>query len=204
MEKEKSCTFLKQIEGFLNRDYGNEVGTCLAQQSRIRYNELCEENQDEAKERHIHTRERIYPAIAIFDTLVTHGTSREEATNFVIEYYTWRSTNMSKKISKFMKLPLMYRMAPKICRTLTGKMFGETSGFASISYETDDKEVRFDMIACPYTIICSKYGCPEITKAFCNADDICFGNMHPKVIFNRTKTLADGDSCCDFQIKLTV
>ncbi|MBR1938421.1 MAG: L-2-amino-thiazoline-4-carboxylic acid hydrolase [Spirochaetales bacterium] len=31
------------------------------------------------------------------------------------------------------------------------------------------------MVKCPYHDMCTKYGCPEIVKGFCDADDICYG-----------------------------
>ena len=59
-----------------------------------------------------------------------------------------------------------------------------------------------DMLECPYMSICRKYGCPEIVPAFCVSDDVAYGNMHPGLVWGRTKTLGRGDDCCDF--KLTV
>ena len=61
---------------------------------------------------------------------------------------------------------------------------------------------RMDMLECPYMSICKKYGCPEIVPAFCVSDDVAYGNMHPRLVWGRTKTLGRGDDCCDF--KLTV
>lgn len=150
---------------------------------------------------YIHTRERIYPAIATFDAQISHGKSREEATAVILEYYSWRSNIMGQKINKIMKFPLLYKAVPGICRVKMKVLFGETYGFKSNFYETAKSEVRFDMVACPYATICKKYGCPEIVKAFCDADDISFGSMHKNLIFTRRKTLANGDDCCDFCLK---
>jgi hypothetical protein len=47
----------------------------------------------------------------------------------------------------------------------------------------------------PYLNKCSANGCPELCKGYCEADDICYGNMHPKVIWGRTKTLGKGGDC---------
>ena len=46
------------------------------------------------------------------------------------------------------------------------------------------------------------YGCPEIVKGFCDADDICYGNMHPKISWDRTKTIGYGDDICDFKVHI--
>lgn len=198
----KKNVFLNQCQKFLIKRYGEQEGLKISEESFHRYDELCLENENEPKAMHIHTRERIYPGIATFDALVNSGKSREEASDFVQEYYAWRSGIMGKKINKFMKMPGFYKMAPKLCRTLTQKMFSEEAAFQAKQYPTPKHQVRFDMTQCPYANICNKYGCGEIVIAYCKADDICFGNMHEKVKFVRTKTLAKGDDCCDFSISL--
>ena len=43
---------------------------------------------------------------------------------------------------------------------------------------------------------------PEIVKGYCDADDICHGNMHPKLEWGRTKTLGHGGDVCDFKIRI--
>ncbi len=51
------------------------------------------------------------------------------------------------------------------------------------------------------TSICQKH-CPEIVKGFCDADDICYGNMHPRISWDRTKTIGHGDGICDFKVRI--
>ena len=46
-------------------------------------------------------------------------------------------------------------------------------------------------------------GCPEHTTIFCNTDDCCYGNMHPKLQWNRTQTIGRGGGLCDFDIVVT-
>lgn len=201
MTKAKKSVFLTQVEEFLKKNYGEAESKEIIQKSWARYEEICQENKDEPTEMYVHTRERIYPAIATFDAQISHGKSRQEATSLILEYYAWRSNIMGQKINKMMKFPFLYKAVPGICRVKMKVLFGETYGFQSNFYETPKSEVRFDMVACPYANICKKYGCPEIVKAFCDADDISFGSMHKKLIFTRTKTLANGDDCCDFCLK---
>lgn len=200
MAKEKKSVFLTQVEDFLKKTYGEESKEIILS-AWARYEEICLENSDEPSEMYIHTRERIYPAIATFDAQILHGKSREEATALMLEYYSWRSNIMGQKINKMMKFPFLYKAVPAICRVKMKVLFGEAYGFKSNFYETSKSEVRFDMVACPYATICKKYGCPEIVIAFCAADDISFGSMHEKLVFTRTKTLANGDGCCDFCLK---
>ena len=34
------------------------------------------------------------------------------------------------------------------------------------------------------------------------AEDILYGDMHPKLLWGRTQTLGKGGSCCDFKISV--
>ena len=52
-----------------------------------RYAEIVDENADEPKKMYMHTRKRIYPAIAAFDAMTGNGISREEAAAFLNRYY---------------------------------------------------------------------------------------------------------------------
>ena len=67
-------------------------------------------------------------------------------------------------------------------------------------YPTDGHRAKFDMQQCPYFQICQELQCMELAPTFCETDDICYGNMHPRLIWNRTKTLARGGDCCDFDL----
>ncbi|MBQ2606773.1 MAG: L-2-amino-thiazoline-4-carboxylic acid hydrolase, partial [Oscillospiraceae bacterium] len=48
---------------------------------------------------------------------------------------------------------------------------------------------------------CKRYCCPEITTAFCDGDDAGYGNLHPRLIWGRTKTIGRGDECCNFLLQ---
>ena len=41
----------------------------------------------------------------------------------------------------------------------------------------------------------------EITRAFCDGDDAGYGNLHPKLIWGRTKTIGRGGDRCDFLLE---
>jgi len=77
-------------------------------------------------------------------------------------------------------------------------VFGEKLGFDMIDYPSEKEKCHIDMTVCPYFSNCVKYRCPELGTAFCNSDDVSYGNMHPKLFLGRIKTLARGNECCDF------
>ncbi len=192
--------FLSQAKKFLVETYGMGKGNMIANSSMKRFSELCDENKNEPKAMHQHTRAKIYPCISILDAQVENGISREAALDFNFKFIEWRSYRGAKIIAKIMKIPGLYKKTPVFFGNMTKKRFGVAQRFDAIFHEISPKEMRFDMTKCPYSDLCTKYGYPEITKAFCRGDDIVYGNIHPKLIWGRTKTIGDGDECCDFKI----
>ena len=77
-----------------------------------RYDVLLGENANEPKAYHMHTRERIYPAIAMFDAMTAEGIERAEAADFLTGYYTWRAGGMARMVKRVFKIPGLYKVVP--------------------------------------------------------------------------------------------
>ena len=96
----------------------------------------------------------------------------------------------------------IHRLIKKTCSIkMSQKAFGTDAGFAYEFPETRSNEMRANMVRCPYFETCKRYGCPEITATYCDSDDAVYGNMHPKLIWGRTKTIGHGADCCDFSLE---
>ena len=87
----KQVRYLKQVPPHLKDKYGAERANAIMEKALKRYDELIDENKDEPRAYYMHTRERIYPSIAVFDALLGEGIERSEAEDFVTDYYRWRS-----------------------------------------------------------------------------------------------------------------
>lgn len=198
----KQVRYLRQVVSHLEEKYGGKKAQAIMAKALKRYDELLEENKDEPKAYYMHTRERIYPSIAVFDALLNEGIERKEAENFVIAYYRWRSEGMASKVKAIFRIPGLYKIVPKFFYNMTQKSFGPQAGFTSENGYLSKTEMRFDMVKCPYHDICTRYGCQEIVKGFCDADDICYGDMHPRLSWDRTKTIGHGDGICDFRVHI--
>ncbi len=190
--------FLSQAKVHLIKAYGEEKGTKIADASIVRFAELCVENSDEPKAMYAHTHVKIYPCIAVLDSIIKSGIDRDKALEFMFAFIRFRSEAAAKLVKKFMKIPFVYKKVPVMFGNMTKKKFGAKQRFDAVFYEVSDKKMHFDMTKCPYKDICTKYGYSEITTAFCRGDDIIYGGMHPNLIWGRTKTLGDGDSMCNF------
>lgn len=200
MDKQKN-SFLNEISVLIHQRYAENHAAVMAS-AWARYDALCAENADETKAVQMHTRSRIYPAISVFEALTASGISRQDAAQLILDFYKVRAQKPAKVIRNLLKIPGLYKAVPKIFLIGVNKLFGPDAGFQAKHYETEAGCFRMDMLECPYRNICRKYGCPEIVPAFCASDDVAYGNMHPKLLWGRTKTLGRGDEFCDF--KLTV
>ena len=81
------------------------------------------------------------------------------------------------------------------------RSFGTDAGFVYEFPETHGNEARFNIVRCPYFETCKRYGCPEITRCFCDGDDAGYGDLHPRLIWGRTRTIGRGGDCCDFLLE---
>lgn len=165
----------------------------------MRAMELFGENASAGKARYTHL-EQLLPCIAFYEILQDITGSKEEALVFVDR---WAFVEVKKLVpiaQAIMKLGL-YKKMPDLCEGMLHKLFGSDAGFDSREVPGAKKFAR-DMTVCPYFETCKKYGCPELTRFACKADDITYGNLHPKLVWARTQTLGTGGECCDFRLYL--
>ena len=202
MSKTKGDRLFNGCKPFIVKMYGEEKAEEILKNAYSRYDELLEENKDEPKVMDPHTKARIYPGISVFESLLKEGCSREDAANVIYDFYDTAAKTGAKMLQTILKIPGLYRKVPKFAVKMIDKSFGSAAGFTSVKRKADNEGMHIDMMVCPYDEICRKYGCPEIIKAFCHSDDIAYGNMHPNLIWARTKTLGRGGDCCDFIINV--
>lgn len=112
-----------------------------------------------------------------------------------LEQLAWRTHRF---LAAVLHVPGLYRLVPGTFGRSTRTAFGPAAGFAARKLQTDTAVWRIDMIQCPYHDTCVQHGCPELCRCFCDSDDISYANLHPKLLWHRTKTLGRGDDCCDF------
>lgn len=194
--------YLKRLHPVLVQELGAQRAGSIIARAQTILKQLCAENADEPMAMHMHTRARIYPAIAAFQAMLQEGVERNAAADILNAYYVKQSEAAGAAIRAILRIPGLYRRVPRFFARMTRKSFGEAAGFKAKWIRADQDEMRFDMMVCPYQDICVRYGCSEIVQGFCRADDVSYGNMHPKLRWGRTKTLGLEGDCCDFQITI--
>lgn len=174
----------------------------IEEKARILYDGYCKLEAGKPKEITMHTVKKIYPCIAFYKAVIEITNQREQAYFLIEKYFAEQCEIYAKKLQKLCHIPFVYMLVPKIMATVIHRNFGVKSGFEMIDYKTKYNTCHIDMTKCPYFSACSTNGCPELTTAFCNSDDIAYGNMHPKLSWERKKTLGRGDNCCDFILRI--
>lgn len=196
----KKNRVIKETEKIFKEKLNKKQLNNLMDYTYKRFYELKEENKKDNKYIKEHTETQIYPAIAMYEGLIKEGFSKKEAYDFLDRCYRTRAKKPAKLIRNILKIPKLYLLIPNIFKKAVSKKFGKKAGFEAKFYETSSKRAKFDMLKCPYYEICKKYGYPEITTLFCHTDDEAYGNMHKNLIWNRTKTIGEGNDICDFDI----
>ena len=161
--------------------------------------ELFDDNASASKALHTHL-EQLLPCIAFYEVLQDVTGSKESALDFLDKWAFVEVEKLMPLARGVMKLGI-YRMMPDLCGKMLDSMFGPEAGFESRPVPGAPK-FAVDMTRCPYVDTCRKYGCPELTRYACKADDITYGNLHPKLVWARTQTLGTGGECCDFRLHL--
>lgn len=162
---------------------------------------MLAENSDAPKKKMFHLKAQILPAIAVFKTLCS-VMSEDEAFDIVRRYILNHAKERRETLDKIMKFPGIYRLMPRVTAKVMKLAFNEEAGFERKDIMISDDVWRIDMTKCPYHDVCKKYGCDRLCAPFCETDDICNSELHPKLVWHRTKTLGRGDNCCDFCLKI--
>ena len=162
-----------------------------------RLGELRSEHAGASRQRMRHLESQIMPGIAAYETLQT-VMPKEEALRTVHGYVEERAYRLKKIFLRLMRIPGLYKKVPGIFAAQTPKFFGISAGFEANEIRTTGGVWRIDMTRCPYHDECVRCGCPELCHCFCDSDDITYGGLHPRLIWQRTMTLGRGDDCCDF------
>ncbi len=80
--------------------------------------------------------------------------------------------------------------------------FLRTVGEGKCEVISDTPEyTEFHVKSCRFLALTKELNCPEICSVFCDLDNLMYTNMHPKLSYNRDKTLYAGDDCCNFSMR---
>lgn len=164
--------------------------------------ELCEDEKGKPKEVTMHTVNKIFPCIAFYKAYINVTGDPKKAYAIIERYFTIKCKRVAGLLKAVCKASVIRKRVPKMMASVIHRVFGEKSGFEMIDREIRGSVCHIDMVKCPYHSQCQIHDCPELTRVFCDSDDVSYGNMHRDILWERTKTLGRGDDCCNFILKI--
>ena len=192
---------IKETCKIVSEDVGKVKAAQIARSAQKRYEALRAENSSDSKELRSHSYKRIYPGIAVYEAMRSEGISQEKAAWYIREYFQRLAAKRVPFFQRAIKTFGLARKFPHLFMAGVKKSCQPNAGFVYELPESHDNEARINIVRCPYFEICKRYGCPEITSAYCDSDDAGYGNLHPNLIWGRTKTIGHGGDCCDFLLE---
>ena len=192
---------IKETCKIVSEDVGKVKAAQIARSAQKRYEALRAENSSDSKELRSHSYKRIYPGIAVYEAMRAEDISQEKAIWYIREYFQRLAAKRVPFFQRAIKTFGLARKFPYLFVAGVKKSCQPNAGFVYELPESHDNEARINIVRCPYFEICKRYGCPEITSAYCDSDDAGYGNLHPNLIWGRTKTIGHGGDCCDFLLE---
>ena len=190
----------KDIRPLLEQEFGAETAESILKLAEQKFDKLCADHADEPKAVKAQTHNNMYPCISLYWSLQEKGVEPPKALDFLDKSWSKMAEPKAASIRTLLKIPGLYKLMPAIFKFVTLKQFGETAGFQAKFYDMGKGRCKFDMTKCLFCDLCKKNGCPELVPCFCHTDDVTDGNMHPKLLWNRTKVMGEGGNVCDFDL----
>ena len=140
-----------------------------------------------------------YPFAGVYRALQKY-VSKEEALQLMKECAPRIGETMRKKFWRFTSLPgmpvLLWANFEKIME-IAGS---EKAGYQSRQYGKKGNEAGLDILSCPVVNALEEIGMPEVAPIMCAIDQI-YSTGYRGIQFRRTKSVAEGDDCCDYRYK---
>ena len=150
----------------------------------------------------LHVTDIILPSIAVYKAVIELTGDQDRAYQIVSRCYEDYFEEKAQKLRDKCKPSIAYPLVTTFAGDFIKKQFSEKDGFVLQNKSKGWKYCQIDIVECPYFSYCKRYGCEELTTAFCDADDIAFEHLHRGISWDRTHTLGRGDDCCDFIISV--
>jgi len=183
----------------LAKTRGTADAALLAGRIQARYDELRARGprfSHPALRQHLLT--GILPGLALYQTLQAE-TTPEAALAEVEMLFAVAYTGQSALFPLIKRLPASFAIFRAACKLILQRSF-PSAGWGMTFVEDTPDCIAFDMRdRCLYRDVLTVFGAPELTAVFCRMDDLVYGRLAPQIIFTRTKTLGQGDECCNFR-----
>ena len=189
----------RPLEEQLIECFGHVKGQQLLERIHSDLEHLLSEHRDDAPDLRSESHGYILPSIAIYKVLKAQ-LGQSGALSLFREIYFVAAYQAAASIGKKAE-DAAYRQ--QFLQMMVESKEGIRAGFEYRTVEKTASAVEFHVLQCPYVAYCNLYECPELTPVFCECDDMFYGNIHPKIRWERTKTIGRGHELCNFRFRLS-
>lgn len=182
----------KQIHKWLKKVITDDAERIFNAQSSV-YSEYAASLSGRTPNQYKTLTKTILPRVALYKALKADEKLSENAYDLTHKYMVEVIGKQKHKSTAALEIvPGFYRVYSrtflKIMRTTDLQKSDQTEGKDFYDITITD---------CLWHNACKEFGCPELCSAFCDVDDVTYGNLR-KLGFTRTQTLGKGGECCDF------
>ena len=144
-----------------------------------------------------HLRVKLFPAMAYYRALLEEGIAQKDAL-IAVKQETQKAALKDKESNAQMaRIPFAYLLFRMGVKKHMNKNF-PSEGWETQWVRCDRKEIHFNLHRCIYWELCQQHGCPELCTVYCANDITAFSGLMPKIRFERSGTLGEGATHCDF------
>lgn len=183
----------KEIKAYLVEEFGASCGNVLFVKQETRLNELIENTKGKTKNQMKTLVQTILPRIALYQTLLKEGFSKEDTVTYMRKYMIDKvAAKKHASTEKMEKVPGFYSIYSRVFL-----MIMRTTDLQESTQKQGDGYYDITITKCLWHSACIQNNCAELCQLFCDVDDVTYGGCK-KIGFTRTKTLGYGGDCCDF------
>ncbi len=190
MKLDKSI-FFKKIRSDLTERYGNEKADAIWRDANTELQTL-EQTEPYADKS---SRKYVFPAVAIYRALEKHDP--ENALEVTRAYGTKIGLWLKKIFGRITALPGVPTLMWKNMAIIARKM---SEGYECRNVTVTDYLCTMDIISCPLYDRAMELGTPEAVQMICCMDKEYMTGFRG-IDYKRTKSVAEGDDCCDYRLK---
>ncbi len=144
------------------------------------------------------SRSYVFPAVAIYRAIEHYASG--EALEIMRSYGTKNGIKLKRLFGRITSLPgmpsLMWKNMDKIAAKLS-------DGYEVENLRVEEDKCFLDVISCPLYDKAKELGSPEAVQMICCMDKEYMKGFRG-VAYERTKSVAEGDDCCDYRLTKSI
>ena len=184
----------KGIKSELSEMYGVGKSDEIWKYANSEYHKLETDEPDADKT----SRSYVFPAVSIYRAIEHYAPG--EALGVMRSCGTKMGLKLKKLFGRITSLPGMPALMWKNMDKIAAKM---SSGYDVKNLLVEKDKCYMDVVACPLYDKAKELGTPEAVQMICCMDKE-YMNGFRGVDYQRTKSVAEGDDCCDYRLNKSV